>query len=211
MAYDRLESGAVVQFAGLMLGIVIGVMCGPIVFLALGWSIPVVTTAGAFLGAVLGYLAATGLLAVDRWRRDRELQRAVEAVRVEAGLPPSLKIKVKDAHVTLEGEVESYAERHSAERVIASVPGIKGITNRIRLRPARDKLSSSPEQIRRRIEENLVRMAERDGRGIRVLLNDSRVVLEGTVRSWAEASEAEDAAWTIPGVVEVVNRLNIAA
>ena len=54
-------------------------------------------------------------------------------------------------------------------------------------------------------------MAERDGRGIRVLLNDSGVVLEGTVRSWAEASEAEDAAWTIPGVVEVVNRLNIAA
>ena len=44
-----------------------------------------------------------------------------------------------------------------------------------------------------------------------MLLNNSRVVLEGTVQSPAEASEAENVAWNIPGVVEVENRLEIAA
>jgi osmotically-inducible protein OsmY len=56
-----------------------------------------------------------------------------------------------------------------------------------------------------------LRRAEEDSRRIHVLLNNSRVRLEGTVSSWAEASEAEHVAWNIPGVVEVENRLEIAA
>jgi osmotically-inducible protein OsmY len=56
-----------------------------------------------------------------------------------------------------------------------------------------------------------VHLAELDGRGIRVQLRDSRIVLEGTVHSVIEASRAEDLAWNIPGIVEVENRLKVAA
>jgi osmotically-inducible protein OsmY len=35
------------------------------------------------------------------------------------------------------------------------------------------------------------------------------VVLEGTVRSWAEKAEAERIAWTMPGVTSVENRIGI--
>ena len=46
-------------------------------------------------------------------------------------------------------------------------------------------------------------------RGIRVKVQDPGVVLEGTVHSWAEIDEAEDAAWLAPGVAKVDNRLRV--
>jgi osmotically-inducible protein OsmY len=35
------------------------------------------------------------------------------------------------------------------------------------------------------------------------------VILKGTVRSWAERDEAERAAWLVPGVRDVENRLMV--
>jgi osmotically-inducible protein OsmY len=36
---------------------------------------------------------------------------------------------------------------------------------------------------------------------------DDRVILGGTVRSWAERREADQAAWSAPGVTDVVNNI----
>ncbi len=38
---------------------------------------------------------------------------------------------------------------------------------------------------------------------------DGLATLEGTVRSWAESGDAEDAGWAAPGVTGVSNRLQI--
>jgi osmotically-inducible protein OsmY len=211
MGDDRLENKSLVKVAGLVLGIVIGGPLGPIVFTPAGLSVPVAATAGSFFGAIIGYAAASAFVAIEKRRRDRELQEAAEAVKKEAGLPESVTIRVKDARLMLEGEVEDYEQRHKAEQVMSTLPGIKEVTNRIRLRTADGQVTVSPDEIRKRIQDTLVWRAELDGKGIRVLLNNSRVVLEGTVSSWAEASEAENVAWNVPGVVEVENRLQIAA
>jgi osmotically-inducible protein OsmY len=61
-----------------------------------------------------------------------------------------------------------------------------------------------------KIEEALKRSAQLDANRISVETEGSKVILSGTVRSWAEREEAEMAAWAAPGVTEVENRIKVA-
>jgi hypothetical protein len=207
----RLERDMRAKFAGLALRIMIGGAVGPIVFGPLGIGPPAAASVGCFAGALAGYVLVTLALLIGQLRQDAELRRAAEAVRAELRLPKTVGIKVKDGRATLEGEVEHYSQRHEAERAISTLPGIKQVVNRIRLRPSAGSVSTSADEIRNRIAERFLRLAELDGRGIQVELRDSRIILEGTVHSVIEASEAEDLAWNVPGIAQVENRLRIAA
>jgi hypothetical protein len=62
------------------------------------------------------------LVALERRRRDRELENAANAVRREANLPETIRLVVRDAHLTLEGEVEDATTRRRAEQVLSTVP-----------------------------------------------------------------------------------------
>jgi osmotically-inducible protein OsmY len=103
------------------------------------------------------------------------------------------------------GEVDSYAQRIQAARAVSGIPGIRSVENHIRLRPA--ARTANPDEVRQAIEGALRNAAEQEAVGIQIHVQDSRVILEGKVRSWAEAHDAEEAAWAIPGVQEVENRL----
>ena len=207
----RPDRAALAKFAGLTLGVMLGSVLGPIVFGPIGMGLPAAASVGCFAGALGGYLLVSLALLIARYRQDAELVRAAEAVKAELGLPKTMSIKIKNGRATLEGEMERYSERHEAERAISTIPGIKQVINRIRMRPSAERVSTSADDIRKRITDHFVHLAELDGRGIRVHLGDSRIVLEGTVHSVIQASQAEDLAWSIPGVVEVENRLKVAA
>ena len=51
--------------------------------------------------------------------------------------------------------------------------------------------------------------AELDARNIKVTAVGGRVTLAGTVRSWDEREEARSAAWSAPGVTDVVNDIGV--
>lgn len=130
---------------------------------------------------------------------------ALNALKWDAFIPADkIEVTVSKGWVTLKGEVEFQFQRRDAERAIQRLAGVKGVTNLITVRP-----HVSPSDLKQNIEKALVRNAETDARRITVEVQGSKVILYGTVRSYAEKKAAEDAAWSAPGVSEVDNRIAI--
>jgi osmotically-inducible protein OsmY len=55
----------------------------------------------------------------------------------------------------------------------------------------------------------LDRKAQLDAQHVKVHADGSKITLTGTVRSWAERQDAEQAAWSAPGVADVANHLRV--
>jgi osmotically-inducible protein OsmY len=139
-------------------------------------------------------------------RPDPEIARDAIA-QIKNELPyawENIRVVVKNARLTLEGEVEWNYQRDRAEAAVRRVRGVESVTNAIEVKPG-----VAPTEIRRKIEDALRRAADIDTTHVTVETNGSEVILRGTVRSWAERQEAEKAAWAAPGVARVDNRIII--
>jgi osmotically-inducible protein OsmY len=139
-------------------------------------------------------------------RTDADLAAAVMgALKWDAAVPTgNLDVTVSDGWVTLQGKVEYGFQKRDAERAVHRLSGIRGVSNQILVKPR-----LWPSNLKQDIERALVRNAETDAERITVEVQDSKVVLHGRVRSYAEKQEAEDSVWSAPGVSDVDNRLVI--
>ena len=139
-------------------------------------------------------------------RTDADLASAVlNALRWDAAIPAGkLDVTVSKGWVTLKGEVDFAFQKRDAERAVQRLSGVKGVTNLIVVTS-----HLSPTELKQQIEKALVRNAETDASRITVELQGSKVILRGTVRSYAEKKAAEETAWSAPGVTEVDNRITI--
>jgi osmotically-inducible protein OsmY len=167
------------------------------------------------------------LLAKERAERIAETVRGVRSVvnliEVRPTTPRSarqLREQVKDAllydavteayeiavsaddrgAITLNGTVDSWAERDIAEIVAKGVSGVTAVANDIEVKPRTDRLDVEIKaEIARRLQwDTLV-----DDALIEVRVNDAKVDLSGTVGSAAEKRRVEWNAWMVAGVESV--------
>lgn len=115
-----------------------------------------------------------------------------------------VKVRCENGWVSLSGEVNWGFQRDEAERVIRNLAGVVGVFNHITLRNR-----VAPGDVKAQIKKALHRNAELDAGGIDVSVDGARVTLSGSVSAWSDRRAAETAAWSIPGVQEVLDHIGV--
>jgi osmotically-inducible protein OsmY len=139
-------------------------------------------------------------------RSDPEIARAaLNALQWHTAVPEDrIQVKVDNGWVKLEGTVDWYYQRESAEHAIRHLTGVKGVSNLITV-----KARAVPSDVKETIKRALQRGAALDANRITVQVDGSKAVLRGTVRAYAEKLDAARAARNAPGVSEVDNQLTV--
>ena len=119
-----------------------------------------------------------------------------------------IDVSTAEGVVTLEGEVDSLAQRWAVERAVRRVAGVRAVNNDLVVLPPA-QLSRTDDQIEHAVQTVLEWTATIPG-GINATVSNGVVSLEGTVGFRFQAQAAENAVRQLIGVREVRNDLVVA-
>jgi len=145
-------------------------------------------------------------LMTDSRRDDADIRAAaLQALMLDSLVPSeSIDVKVNDGVLTLSGSVAWRYQREAAEEDVLPLIGVVDIDDQITV-----VNETMAENVVDRINSAFIRNAQLDDSDIEVSSTNGTVTLAGVVGSWAEYDEAEDAAWSAPGVKNLRNDLAV--
>ena len=138
---------------------------------------------------------------------DEEIAKRAAALLAWRHATPhdSITITVEDGHVTLSGTVDWQFQKSVVEEDVRRLAGVTGTSNEIAIRSTSQKYD-----IQKSIKEAMHRLADVHSSQINVFVDEEgHVELKGRVVGWQARNAVEDAAWMVPGVRAVENRVTI--
>lgn len=139
---------------------------------------------------------------------DADLQRMITSAlhsdpRVDLN---EIDVRVQQGVVYLSGEVDSAAERHAIQENIRSTGAAGSVVDELTLR---NYVERTDEELRAAVKRALIRDKLIDAGSVEVYASDGVITLRGWVSSYAQKVDAESVTWWTPGVLSVVNRLEL--
>jgi osmotically-inducible protein OsmY len=117
-----------------------------------------------------------------------------------------INVATVDNVVTLTGFVHTFAEKYAAEKAAQAVYGVQAIANDIEVKPT--SAHTDPEIARDVVHAMKINVVVPD-EGIKAIVNDGYVTLEGTVEWDFQRRRAESCVRNLAGVRGVVNHIKV--
>lgn len=137
---------------------------------------------------------------------DQIAERAINIISWDAQIPKdAVMVKVQKGWVTLTGSLPWNYQKVAAQSAIRKLSGVVGVSNMIAVKP---RVQTA--DVKKSIMDALERNADVEAGAIRVNVQGDKVTLEGKVKAWSERNLVEHAAWSVPGVRAVEDRLTLA-
>ncbi len=142
----------------------------------------------------------------EKKRADDEIAtRALNILNWDVAVPSDqVTIKVENGIVTLMGTVDWQYQKTQAETAVRRLTGVTGVVNQIALRT-----QVNATDVRDTIVKAFQRAAQLEAASIAVNVIGGKVTLTGRVHDWTERDTAERAAWSVPGVSEVHDQIEV--
>lgn len=117
-------------------------------------------------------------------------------------------VQVSKRTVTLDGAVDSPAQKRAAEQIVLQVPGVQGLAGNLSLANTQPSPETVDDKLARRVEFELYSTRAVPLKNVQIRSQDGTVILTGGVASRAEKLLAERVTQSVDGVKRVVNNLS---
>jgi len=138
---------------------------------------------------------------------DEQIQhRIAEQFRKHAELDArDILVKVADGVIELAGYVRNQTEKNLAVTIVRSVPGVSALSDDLQLKLPDCDTGTDPE-----IARSVARMLRTPGNeGVKAIVHDRVVSLEGTIGTANERLEMERLIWNVTGVLGIENHVKV--